>query len=76
MMLSTAQQRQIRKNLRQYSRIFDQEDSVAESHVSAELIGLRKRQHSGMHVHTRMKNDSILHHIRQRQPFETPSTSH
>ena len=42
-LLSKEQQRQIRKNLREYSRKFDEEDAAEESNVSAELIALRKR---------------------------------
>ena len=42
-MLNKEQQRQIRRNLREYSRKFDEEDAAEESNVSAELIALRKR---------------------------------
>jgi translation initiation factor 3 subunit B len=42
-LLTKDQQRQIRKNLREYSRAFDEEDAVEESNVSAELIAHRKR---------------------------------
>jgi len=42
-MLSKEQQRLIRKNLRDYSRQFDEEDAADETTVSAELIALRKR---------------------------------
>jgi len=42
-LLSKERQRQIRKNLREYSRVFDEEDAAEESNVSAELIALRKR---------------------------------
>ena len=42
-MLTKEQQRQIRRNLREYSRIFDEEDAAEESNVSAELIAHRKR---------------------------------
>jgi translation initiation factor 3 subunit B len=33
----------VRKNLREYSRAFDEDDAAEESNVSAELIALRKR---------------------------------
>lgn len=42
-MLTKEQKRQIRKNLREYSRQFDEEDAAEESTVSAELIAQRKR---------------------------------
>ncbi|RDB28912.1 Eukaryotic translation initiation factor 3 subunit B [Hypsizygus marmoreus] len=42
-LLTKEQQKQIRKNLREYSRAFDEEDAAEESNVSAELIALRKR---------------------------------
>jgi translation initiation factor 3 subunit B len=42
-LLAKEQQRQVRKNLREHSRAFDEEDAAEESNVSAELIALRKR---------------------------------
>lgn len=42
-LLAKEQQKQIRKNLREYSRKFDEEDATEESNVSAELLALRKR---------------------------------
>lgn len=42
-LLSKEQQKQVRRNLREYSRAFDEEDAAEESNVSAELIALRKR---------------------------------
>ncbi|KDQ52424.1 hypothetical protein JAAARDRAFT_162852 [Jaapia argillacea MUCL 33604] len=42
-LLTKEQQRLIRKNLREYSRQFDEEDAAQESTVSAELIAHRKR---------------------------------
>ena len=42
-MLSKEQQKQIRRNLKEYSRTFDEEDAAEESNVSAELIAHRKR---------------------------------
>lgn len=42
-LLTKDQQRQIRKNLREYSRTFDEDDAAEESNVSAELVALRKR---------------------------------
>ncbi|KAH7931103.1 translation initiation factor eIF-3b [Leucogyrophana mollusca] len=42
-LLTKEQQRQIRRNLREYSRAFDEEDAAEESNVSAELIAHRKR---------------------------------
>ncbi|KAJ6604757.1 eukaryotic translation initiation factor eIF2A-domain-containing protein [Mycena vulgaris] len=42
-LLTKDQQRQVRKNLREYSRAFDEEDAAEESNVSAELVALRKR---------------------------------
>jgi translation initiation factor 3 subunit B len=42
-MLPKEQQKLIRKNLREYSRQFDEEDQVEASAVSAELIAHRKR---------------------------------
>ena len=42
-LLTKDQKRQVRKNLREYSRAFDEEDAAEESNVSAELIALRKR---------------------------------
>lgn len=42
-LLPKERQRQIRKNLREHSRVFDDEDAAEESNVSAELIALRKR---------------------------------
>lgn len=41
--MSKEQQRQIRRNLKEYSRAFDEEDAAEESTVSAELIAHRKR---------------------------------
>jgi translation initiation factor 3 subunit B len=41
--LSKEKQKQIRRNLREYSRAFDDEDAAEESNVSAELVALRKR---------------------------------
>lgn len=41
--MSKEKQKLIRKNLREYSRAFDEEDAAEESNVSAELIALRKR---------------------------------
>lgn len=42
-LLSKEKQRQVRKNLKEYSRTFDEEDAAEESNVSAELIAQRKR---------------------------------
>jgi translation initiation factor 3 subunit B len=42
-LLTKEQQRQIRRNLKEYSRTFDEEDAADESNVSAELIAHRKR---------------------------------
>ena len=42
-MLTREQQRQVRRNLKEYSRTFDEEDAAEESNVSAELIAHRKR---------------------------------
>jgi len=42
-LLTKEQQKQIRKNLKEYSRAFDEEDAADESNVSAELTALRKR---------------------------------
>ncbi|KAJ7235908.1 eukaryotic translation initiation factor eIF2A-domain-containing protein [Mycena haematopus] len=42
-LLTKDQQRQVRKNLKEYSRTFDEDDAAEESNVSAELIALRKR---------------------------------
>lgn len=42
-LLTKEKQRQVRKNLREYSRAFDEDDAAEESSVSAELIALRKR---------------------------------
>lgn len=42
-LLSKEQQRQVRKNLREYSRAFEEEDAAEESNVSAELLAQRKR---------------------------------
>ncbi|KZT30474.1 translation initiation factor eIF-3b [Neolentinus lepideus HHB14362 ss-1] len=42
-LLTKEQQKQIRKNLREYSRQFEEEDAAEESNVSAELIAHRKR---------------------------------
>jgi translation initiation factor 3 subunit B len=42
-LLTKDQQKKIRRNLREYSRTFDEEDAAEESNVSAELVALRKR---------------------------------
>lgn len=42
-LLTKEQQRQIRRNLREYSRVFEEEDSIEQSNLSAELIAQRKR---------------------------------
>ncbi|KAJ7682801.1 eukaryotic translation initiation factor eIF2A-domain-containing protein [Mycena polygramma] len=42
-LLSKDQQRQVRKNLREYSRQFDQDDAEEDNEVSAELVAYRKR---------------------------------
>ncbi len=42
-LLTKEQLRQIRRNLKEYSRAFDEEDAAEESNVSAELIAQRKR---------------------------------
>ncbi|KAJ7837506.1 hypothetical protein B0H14DRAFT_2790941 [Mycena olivaceomarginata] len=42
-LLTKDQQRQVRKNLKEYSRTFDEDDAAEESNVSAELVALRKR---------------------------------
>ena len=42
-LLTKEQQRQIRKNLKEYSRQFDEEDAAEESNISAELIAQRRR---------------------------------
>jgi translation initiation factor 3 subunit B len=42
-LLDKEQQKAVRKNLREYSRGFDEEDAALESNVSAELIQSRKR---------------------------------
>lgn len=42
-LLTREQQRQIRRNLKEYSRTFDEEDAAEESNISAELIAHRKR---------------------------------
>ncbi|KAJ7155508.1 eukaryotic translation initiation factor eIF2A-domain-containing protein [Mycena crocata] len=42
-LLSKEEQRQVRKNLREYSRQFDQDDAQEDNEVSAELIAHRKR---------------------------------
>jgi len=41
--LTKEQQKAIRKNLKEYSRQFEEEDAAQESNVSAELIQARKR---------------------------------
>jgi translation initiation factor 3 subunit B len=42
-LLTKEQQKAIRKNLKEYSRQFEEEDAAQESNVSAELIQARKR---------------------------------
>ena len=42
-LLTKEQQRLIRRNLREYSRAFEEEDAAEETNVSAELIAHRKR---------------------------------
>lgn len=42
-LLPKEHKKQIRKNLKDYSRVFDEEDAAEESNVSAELIAHRKR---------------------------------
>ena len=42
-LLTKEQQRQIRRNLKEFSRQFDEEDAAEESNVSAELVAQRKR---------------------------------
>jgi translation initiation factor 3 subunit B len=42
-LLTKEQQRLIRKNLREYSRQFEEEDAADETTIGAELIALRKR---------------------------------
>lgn len=42
-LLSKEEQKRIKKNLRDYSRQFEEADELEESNVSAELIALRKR---------------------------------
>ncbi|PSR92210.1 hypothetical protein PHLCEN_2v4740 [Hermanssonia centrifuga] len=42
-LLTKEQQRQIRRNLKEYSKQFEEEDAAEESNVSAELVALRKR---------------------------------
>lgn len=42
-LLSREQQKAIRKNLREYSRQFEEQDQLEASNVSSELIALRKR---------------------------------
>lgn len=42
-LLTKEQQKQIRRNLKEFSRVFDEEDAAEESNVSAELIAHRKR---------------------------------
>jgi len=42
-LLNKEQQKAIRKNLREYSRVFDEEDAAEEGKVSAELVAQRKR---------------------------------
>jgi translation initiation factor 3 subunit B len=42
-LLSKERQKQIRRNLKEYSRAFDEEDAAEESNVSAELTALRRR---------------------------------
>ncbi|KAK9487078.1 hypothetical protein V1527DRAFT_404953 [Lipomyces starkeyi] len=42
-LLSKDQQREVRKNLREYSKVFDQEDIAEESQASKELIAQRLR---------------------------------
>jgi translation initiation factor 3 subunit B len=42
-LLTKEQQKGVRKNLREVSRAFEEEDATAESNVSAELLAQRKR---------------------------------
>jgi translation initiation factor 3 subunit B len=42
-LLGKDEQKKIRKNLREYSKRFDEEDAAEESNVSAELIAHRRR---------------------------------
>lgn len=42
-LLSKDDQKRIRKNLREYSRQFEEQDQLDEANVSEELIALRKR---------------------------------
>ncbi|KAH6917282.1 eukaryotic translation initiation factor eIF2A-domain-containing protein [Coprinopsis sp. MPI-PUGE-AT-0042] len=42
-LLTKEKQKQIRRSLKEFSRVFDEEDAAEESNVSAELIALRKR---------------------------------
>lgn len=42
-LLTKEKQRQVRKNLKEYSRQFEEEDAAEESNISAELIAQRRR---------------------------------
>ena len=42
-LLTKDKQKQVRRNLKEFSRVFDEEDAAEESNVSAELVALRKR---------------------------------
>jgi translation initiation factor 3 subunit B len=42
-LLGKEQQRQIRRNLKEFSRTFDEEDAAEESSASKELVAYRKR---------------------------------
>jgi translation initiation factor 3 subunit B len=42
-LLTKEQKRNIRRNLREYARVFDEADAAAETSISAELVVQRKR---------------------------------
>jgi translation initiation factor 3 subunit B len=42
-MLPKEDQKRVRKNLREFSKLFDEEDAAEESNVSADLLAHRKR---------------------------------
>ncbi|TFY80481.1 hypothetical protein EWM64_g3531 [Hericium alpestre] len=72
-LLTKEQKRLIRKNLREYSRAFEEEDAAEESTVSAELIAHRKRLVDEWNAWRLLSQEEVAEERRARGISKEPS---
>ncbi len=72
-LLTKEQQKQVRRNLKEFSRVFDEEDAAEESNVSAELIAHRKRLVDEWNAWRQRCRDDIVEDNRKRGKKTDPA---